>query len=194
MWLNSVFYGCECVIPSGPSQLISCCSRGYGKFRGVTWSLCPGEMHWPWAADEPCSPGPSGGPECINKTNRTTNWSLLTSHSLSPCFPFKHLFWTLVLGTWKQTGCWMSWTWNCFRKRLSWLQKSRMSGMLYRTMANLSRPRPKAQPTLFPAPAAKKTKRKQVHTGANIPTHRDNLGEQWWEVGSCVLVHQLHTD
>lgn len=66
--------------------------------------------------------------------------------------------------TWKQTGCWMSWTLNCLRKRSSWLQNSRMSGMLYRTMASLSRPRPNAQPALFPAPATKNTRDNKLLT------------------------------
>lgn len=53
-----------------PSQFITCWSRGSGSFRlrrGEVESLSPGDVHWHWAGDEPCSPGPSGGTEFINK-------------------------------------------------------------------------------------------------------------------------------
>jgi len=42
--------------------------------------------------------------------------------------------------------------WNWVRKRGSWDQKRRMSGMEKRTMERRSRPRPKAQPDLWDIP------------------------------------------
>lgn len=45
-------------------------------------------------------------------------------------------------------------TTNCFKKRSSSLQKSRMSGISYRIMASLSKPKPNAQPIFSSAPAA----------------------------------------
>lgn len=56
--------------------------------------------------------------------------------------------------TWNFIFCQMWGPINCFKKRSSSLQNSRMSGISYRIMASLSKPKPNAQPILSWAPAA----------------------------------------